>query len=165
MKLKYLALLAAAVVNSVLYVNCSGFKGTDGLSVSNLSSISCRAKVQAAAESKIEISQCENIESYKCERRVFSPSVDNSSFAQEVCGTFEELPICVTTHSLSFNTQGARTPDSEAEFSEGGEFNREEFQCIYNLTDANTPLFQAQGDSVMGALSNAVQLCRERAKL
>lgn len=165
MKFKYLALLVAAVVNSILYVNCSGFKGTDGLSLSNLSSISCREKVQASAESKIEITQCENIENYKCERRIFSPSVENSSSDNEICGTFEGLPICVMTHLLSFNTEAARTPDSDAEFSEGGEFNREDFQCIYNLAGANTPLFQALGESVMDALSNAVQLCRERAKL
>ncbi len=163
MKRKNLALLAAAVVNSFLYLNCSGFKGT--ADIANFSSLTCQAKMQSKAEATIDISQCEKFENYLCERRIFSPSVDNASSASEFCGSLNNQQVCVQTSSLSFNTEPARSTASLDEFSDGGEFNREEFQCIYNLQGANTPLFQAQGDSVMSALSTAIELCQKRGSL
>lgn len=164
LKTKFLTLVLAGLVNGLLYVNCSGFKGMSSLSVANLSSASCRAKLQAAAESVVAVNDCQNVQNYSCERRVFSPVAGNTSFSSTECGALDGRDVCVNTQTLSFNTEVARSPSSEKEFESGGEFNREEFQCIYNVKNSTAPLFQADGKSVIDALSHSVQHCNERAK-
>lgn len=160
MKRKFLLYALAAAANALLYLNCSGFKA-GGVSLENFAS-SCKGKLQLASKITFQNSQCEDTANYSCEKRVFSPNVENQNFSSEYCGESGGRSFCVNTLTMKFNTETARSPETESEFAVGGEFNRDDYQCSYNLKVGETPIIQIQGTSVLDALTNAIAACEKR---
>lgn len=145
------------------FQNCGkGFESSIGLSKSSL----CQAKIREQAQ-KLSWSasalRCGDMASYVCERRVFSPDVEDMSHVLTEC--VSDGGTCVEVQVRQFNTSVARTPAADAsEFQPGGSYNHEEVKCYHRQLYQGLAIFSADGDSLAEALSGAMASCEAAAE-
>jgi hypothetical protein len=144
------------------YTNCGQFKSVAELA-SGLSS-SCVAKIRETAKVSFASTVCEDMSAFKCDRRVFKPDANAETKTQRECvknDSGEEACVDVTTYS--FDTEGARDGASPGAFDQGGEYNREEVQCMNSMVlRQNISVVAADASSLQDALSKAVVQCHEK---
>lgn len=128
---------------------------------SNGNSLQCRAqfKAEAVAARHSQFFNCSEFNNYQCERRLFSPDVENMSHSLKECiGTGE---ICVDVDVRQFSTAAARTFEPAEAFLPGGAYNREEFRCHHRYIYEGYAVFEGSGDSLEEALAAAMRSCEE----
>lgn len=162
---RYLLIIIVPIL-MVTYTNCGKFESV-GEIASNLSS-SCVAKIRETAKVAFASSVCADVSSFKCDRRVFKPGVVDGKSTKQECvklvtgdGAGDEACVEVTTHS--FNTDAAREGAAIGAFDLGGEYNREEYQCMNALVlRQNVSVVSADANSLTDALSEAISSCHEK---
>lgn len=130
-----------------------------GVGSSSLRASSLRAPAGISAERLKAF--CESVTAYSCERRVFSPSVENGRAAVSECFDAQER-VCFSVDSLSFNTRDAASqPDTDPTASlPGGEYNRTEYKCHNSSVKQGDQLLAVgEGDSLKAAFDSAFKSC------
>jgi len=141
------------------FQNCSG-KFKSSRAVLESSSAQCKAVLKAEVSAqKLPAAElrCGDFNSFACERRVFSPDVEDLSHSLKECMPGDQ--ICVDVDVRQFNTSGARSPASESEFTEGGAYNREDVRCYHRLRVKGLAVLDGEGDSIEAALAQAMHSC------
>lgn len=101
--------------------------------------------------------RCWDFNNFACERRVFSPDVENFSHSLKECLPGDQT--CVDVDVLQFNTLAARLGSRPQQFEPGGDYNREEIRCYHRIRIKGTVVFEGEGDSLAEALAGAVKAC------
>jgi hypothetical protein len=146
----------------VTYTNCGQFKSVGELAT--ILTSTCVSKIRATTKVAFASSVCSDISSFKCDRRVFKPgAVDEKTTKQECTRLTSGEEVCVNVTTYSFDTAGAREGASPGAFDEGGEYNREEYQCMNGLVlRQNVTVVSEDAVSLSEALSKAISSCHEK---
>lgn len=160
----YIALFLA-FATAFFFQNCGkGFQSA-GPNLDLASSAQCMVKLRdepALMKLNIEKLRCDDVDSYVCERRVFRPGVGNSQHHDQECSL--DKTVCVDVMTYMFDTEVARQNGGDsAEFSPGGDYNREELKCNYRFAYRGLSPFEGQGSTLEESLEAAISACR-RAK-
>lgn len=158
--MKYARAVLAITTFAVLifcFENCSQFEMSTQ-AIKNFSS-SCMAKARAQTKTFIAPALCDDLANYSCERRIFRPGIAASDTTKLECDAND---VCVRTRTLSFDTSVARSGASAEQFADGGDYNREDIECIHDAKTNDISLIQATGESVFSALALTIEKCRER---
>lgn len=121
---------------------------------STAGSAQCRAqlKAEALAAGRPASLNCSDFSQYQCERRIFSPDVENMTHFLRECSASGSTCVDVEIHQ--FSTAEAKNSDEDPSlFAPGGAYNREEIRCTHNR------LYEGEGDSLEEALAKAVAAC------
>ena len=140
------------------FQNCGQMTASHDATVS--SSAQCRAKLKADALSVARPADlnCSDFSQYRCERRIFSPDVENMSHSLRECS--ESGATCVDVEVRQFSTAAQRLAGEEASlFLPGGSYNREEVRCTHVYAYQNVRVFEGEGQSLEEALGQAVAAC------
>lgn len=160
-KVKVLSAFVSSALLLIAFNNCArSFEANDSMSLSS----SCLSKVRTEA-SMISVTPqtCSDASAYECEKRIFSPDLENSDSLVTECGV--EHSTCIQVRVLTFNTQVARTADNAIEFMPGGEYNRTEIQCSNHAVQfRGVDVLQAEGSNVFEALDRVIAQCNERSQ-
>lgn len=157
------ALVPIFFITLFAFTNCGeGFESVKD-SISQASA-ACLNKLRNEPTLKVSAAGCEVFSDYVCERRIFSPTVDNNKSVRSECGLTEAAgEVCVSVLVNSFNTSGAREPSNAKDFEAGGDYNREEILCANSkLTVNGVSVIHSEGSNVFEALSLAIEKCRAR---
>lgn len=104
--------------------------------------------------------RCDDFASYACERRVFSPDVQDMTHLLTEC-----LPgdtICVEVDVRQYNTSVARGPSAQAsDFEPGGSYNHEEVRCHHRWLYEGAVLFEGEKSTIEESLSAAMSACEK----
>lgn len=154
--------MCVALIPMVLaFQNCG--KGFSAADLKKTSSSQCKAQMKSEAlKQKWTNSdfRCDDFASYSCERRVFSPDVQDMSHNLTEC-----LPgdtICVDVEVRQFNTSVARGPASNsADFAPGGSYNHEEVNCHHRWLYNGIALFEGSSSTMEESLSAAMSACEK----
>jgi len=139
------------------FQNCG--KEMKAASYKDASSLQCKAQLKAEALANFDAGSfdCGNFNHYACERRIFSPTVDDLSHQLTECLPGGENCVDVEVHQFSTaNLTGSEDP---AFFEPGGSYNREEVRCHHRFLYEDTAIFEGEGDSLEEALSAAMKAC------
>jgi hypothetical protein len=123
-------------------------------SSSSSGSAQCRAQLKAEALSAGRPSSlnCSDFSQYQCERRIFSPDVENMTHLLRECSVSGSTCVDVEIHQFS-TADAKQSGEDPSLFAPGGSYNREEIRCTHNR------LYEGEGDSLEEALANAVAAC------
>jgi hypothetical protein len=157
---KYNTLGAGILVFLMLvsFQNCSG-KPFESSRVTQSSSAQCKAEFIAkviADKLPADRLNCGDLNSFACERRVFSPDVQDMQHSLRECLPGDQT--CVDVDVFQFNTAG-RAGSSSEQMAPGGDYNREEIRCYNKLQVRGNVVIQSDGDSVADALAKAMAAC------
>lgn len=132
-----------------------------------LGSATCIEKARVSTELfRIDDRLCNEMTSYTCEKRIYSPNVSNRDTLSMECGSTPNQSACVSVRTFEFNTSVARDGQNENEFAEGGEYNRTDFACANKAVKyQNANVISAEGTDVFSALNAAITKCHERSTL
>ena len=140
------------------FQNCG--KGFVAAQINGASAL-CKAQMKSEAlqmKWSAQDLRCDDFNSYACERRIFSPDVENMTHALQEC-----LPgdsICVDVEVRQFATAQARSPSSRPEdFAPGGSYNHEEVRCYHRWLYEGMAIFEGDQGSLAESLSAAMSAC------
>ncbi|MGE0527634.1 MAG: hypothetical protein AB7P49_11265 [Bdellovibrionales bacterium] len=119
-----------------------------------------KAKVAASVISSGDL-KCADPSSYSCERRIFSPQVQDRAFAHTEC-----LPDgrCVDVDVRQFATAALAQRGDEYMLLPGGDYNREENRCAHKLQSDGLAVFRSEGDTLEEALNEIMSACQKRSE-
>ncbi len=153
-----LALALLALFALLPFQNC----GKDmSAARSSANSQQCKAqfKSEAIAARHSGVFNCSDFSNYQCERRVFSPDIENMSHSLKECLGRGE--ICVDVDVRQFNTASARAFEPPTSFLFGGTYNREEARCFHRYVYQGLAVFEGEGLILEEALAAAMKSCEE----
>ena len=165
MKYQQIALMILSVfVLTFGFSNCGKFEVADGQA--QVSS-QCLAKLRNDNSIIPSASACEDMTSFECERREFRPGVGGEPSTDFECVSIRPgSEVCVAVHVFRFNTEAARSGAEPSAFEEGGEYNRDEVQCVNTkIKRQNMTVIQASDSTVESALKAVVDKCRDGAEI
>lgn len=143
---------------ALAFQNCATQK--DHLNLSSSSSAQCRtqlkAKVMAEKRPATEL-KCGDFNNYSCERRLFSPDVDNLQHSIRECSVGGTA--CVDMDVRQFNTSGLREGAPREAFLPGGDYNHEEVHCYHHYLLKGLAVFEGSADNLEQALAQAMSTC------
>lgn len=157
-RLRPLSLAALALMVLLPFQNCSSDLSS---AKSQAASQQCKAqlKSEAIAARGTQSFRCSDLAGYQCERRIFTPTLENMVHNLTECLGGGE--ICVDVEVRQINTAAARNYEPEQSFAPGGDYNREEFRCHHRYTYKGLAVFEGQGESMEEALALAIRSCEE----
>lgn len=153
-----MSLAALALLVLLPFQNCSSDLTA---AKSQAASQQCKAqlKADAIAARGSGVFHCSEFNSYQCERRIFSPTLENMVHNLTEC--LGGGDICVDVEVRQINTSAARKYEPEESFAAGAEYNREEFRCHHRYIFKGLAVFEGQGESMEEALAMAMRSCEE----
>lgn len=147
------------------YQNCGGkFE----VASKSLSSLSCKPALSKTAlfkdlEKEIGPVNCEDVRSYSCTVRNYSPDLSYSQSDRSLC-TKSSAGSCASLKVLTFDTRSAREPSNASEFLPGGEYNHIDASCSHSLVVGGASIATGEGSDEMMALENAIASCHALSK-
>jgi hypothetical protein len=123
------------------------------------SSAQCKAVLKAEALASFDAGsfECGNFNHYACDRRIFSPNVDDLSHQLKECVSGGQE--CVDVEVRQFSTAGLKSSEDPALFAPGEAYNREEIRCHHRFFYEDVALFEGEGESLEEALAAAMKAC------
>lgn len=140
------------------FSNCGKFEVADGQA--QVSS-QCLAKLRNDNSIIPTAAVCEDMTSFECERREFRPGAIGGPSTNIECVLIRPgAEVCVAVRVFRFDTEAARAGADSSAFDEGGEYNRDEVQCVNTkIKRQNMTVIQASDSTVESALKAVVDKC------
>lgn len=157
-----LVILALAVPALLFaYTNCGQFKSIGELT--SYASQACIQSLRSTAKVSFAASICEDDGAFACDRRVFRPGVGSDVTHKMECVKLDGRESCVSVTTHNFDTEAARDGAAPGAFEEGGDYNRDEVQCINTKVIAHAvAVIEADTSDLATSLSSAREKCRSR---
>lgn len=126
----------------------------------------CKLAIRDAAarsEGFVGDVDCESVERYRCELRIFSPDLQDREIPNDRRCFQTEWDICVVTDVREISTAGTRAVAGldPAEFEPGGEFHRQEARCHHERRVRGIAVFEGSGPRLADAFTLARAACRQ----